>query len=180
MQAKNSRLTFFHAHLYQSLWFFFSDQSGVVTWHISHLIGQANQGDVEAKPTHVLITVASLLLGHTVNLGLFWNKTWMWVRNWLLIHSGSLWLDKYSDFLTVNYRGSTGFGQNGVLSLLGGIGTQDVKDVEVTVEICFIMLNVLELSLCCSCNFLAFLCTFIHCCSHLYHKALWLSLVACA
>ncbi|XP_058246617.1 S9 family peptidase [Hemibagrus wyckioides] len=32
--------------------------------------------------------------------------------------------------LMVNYRGSTGFGQDGVDSLLGNIGSQDVKDVQ--------------------------------------------------
>uniref|UniRef100_H3CHL9 Acylamino-acid-releasing enzyme n=1 Tax=Tetraodon nigroviridis TaxID=99883 RepID=H3CHL9_TETNG len=33
--------------------------------------------------------------------------------------------------LMVNYRGSTGFGQDGILSLIGRIGSQDVKDVQV-------------------------------------------------
>ncbi|XP_061621881.1 S9 family peptidase isoform X2 [Phyllopteryx taeniolatus] len=32
--------------------------------------------------------------------------------------------------LMVNYRGSTGFGQDGILSLIGHIGSQDVKDVQ--------------------------------------------------
>ncbi|XP_057686019.1 S9 family peptidase [Corythoichthys intestinalis] len=32
--------------------------------------------------------------------------------------------------LMVNYRGSTGFGQDSILSLLGHIGSQDVKDVQ--------------------------------------------------
>ncbi|CAL8251358.1 unnamed protein product [Arctogadus glacialis] len=32
--------------------------------------------------------------------------------------------------LMVNYRGSTGFGQDSILSLIGRIGTQDVKDVQ--------------------------------------------------
>ncbi|XP_031421886.1 S9 family peptidase [Clupea harengus] len=32
--------------------------------------------------------------------------------------------------LMVNYRGSTGFGQDGILSLIGNIGSQDVKDVQ--------------------------------------------------
>lgn len=31
----------------------------------------------------------------------------------------------------VNYRGSTGFGQDSILSLIGQIGSQDVKDVQV-------------------------------------------------
>ncbi|XP_023253253.1 acylamino-acid-releasing enzyme-like, partial [Seriola lalandi dorsalis] len=30
----------------------------------------------------------------------------------------------------VNYRGSTGFGQDSILSLIGQIGNQDVKDVQ--------------------------------------------------
>ncbi|XP_069822608.1 acylamino-acid-releasing enzyme [Dendropsophus ebraccatus] len=34
----------------------------------------------------------------------------------------------------VNYRGSLGFGQNSVLSLLGKIGDQDVKDMQTAVE----------------------------------------------
>uniref|UniRef100_A0A8C8A376 acylaminoacyl-peptidase n=1 Tax=Oryzias sinensis TaxID=183150 RepID=A0A8C8A376_9TELE len=32
--------------------------------------------------------------------------------------------------LMVNYRGSTGFGQDSILSLIGNIGSQDVKDVQ--------------------------------------------------
>ena len=36
--------------------------------------------------------------------------------------------------VSVNYRGSTGFGQDGIESLLGNIGTQDVKDVHVSIE----------------------------------------------
>uniref|UniRef100_A0AAQ4QD24 Acylamino-acid-releasing enzyme n=1 Tax=Gasterosteus aculeatus aculeatus TaxID=481459 RepID=A0AAQ4QD24_GASAC len=35
--------------------------------------------------------------------------------------------------LMVNYRGSTGFGQDGILSLIGRIGSQDVKDVQAAV-----------------------------------------------
>lgn len=35
----------------------------------------------------------------------------------------------------VNYRGSTGFGQDSILSLIGQIGSQDVKDVQVPVVI---------------------------------------------
>lgn len=31
----------------------------------------------------------------------------------------------------VNYRGSTGFGQDSILSLPGNVGYQDVKDVQV-------------------------------------------------
>lgn len=31
----------------------------------------------------------------------------------------------------VNYRGSTGFGQDSIMSLIGHIGSQDVKDVQV-------------------------------------------------
>lgn len=34
----------------------------------------------------------------------------------------------------VNYRGSTGFGQDSILSLIGQIGSQDVKDVQVLAE----------------------------------------------
>ena len=34
----------------------------------------------------------------------------------------------------MNFRGSTGFGQDGIESLLGNIGTQDVKDVHVSIE----------------------------------------------
>lgn len=33
--------------------------------------------------------------------------------------------------LTVNYRGSLGFGQDSVASLPGNVGTQDVHDVQV-------------------------------------------------
>ncbi|NXC23057.1 ACPH enzyme, partial [Corythaeola cristata] len=36
--------------------------------------------------------------------------------------------------LLVNYRGSLGFGQDSVASLLGNIGTQDVRDVQLCVE----------------------------------------------
>lgn len=34
----------------------------------------------------------------------------------------------------VNYRGSTGFGQDSILSLIGQIGSQDVKDVQVLAD----------------------------------------------
>ncbi len=34
--------------------------------------------------------------------------------------------------LTVNYRGSTGFGEKSLKSLLGKVGSQDVSDVQVT------------------------------------------------
>lgn len=34
----------------------------------------------------------------------------------------------------VNYRGSTGFGQDSILSLIGQIGSQDVKDVQVLTD----------------------------------------------
>jgi len=36
--------------------------------------------------------------------------------------------------LLVNYRGSTGFGQDSILSLPGNVGQQDVKDVQFAVE----------------------------------------------
>uniref|UniRef100_A0A8C3AQY0 acylaminoacyl-peptidase n=1 Tax=Cyclopterus lumpus TaxID=8103 RepID=A0A8C3AQY0_CYCLU len=36
--------------------------------------------------------------------------------------------------LMVNYRGSTGFGQDSILSLIGQIGSQDVKDVQTAVR----------------------------------------------
>jgi len=38
-------------------------------------------------------------------------------------------------YLSVNYRGSTGFGQDGIESLLGKVGTQDVRDVQVSAVI---------------------------------------------
>lgn len=37
----------------------------------------------------------------------------------------------YVSVYPVNYRGSTGFGQDSILSLIGQIGSQDVKDVQV-------------------------------------------------
>ncbi|MEQ2197490.1 hypothetical protein XENOCAPTIV_030198, partial [Xenoophorus captivus] len=36
--------------------------------------------------------------------------------------------------LLVNYRGSLGYGQDSILSLLGNVGSQDVKDVQFAVE----------------------------------------------
>lgn len=33
----------------------------------------------------------------------------------------------------VNYRGSLGFGQDSILSLLGNVGSQDVMDVQVRI-----------------------------------------------
>lgn len=35
-------------------------------------------------------------------------------------------------FFSVNYRGSLGYGQDSVLSLPGNVGTQDVRDVQVS------------------------------------------------
>lgn len=37
-------------------------------------------------------------------------------------------------FFIVNYRGSLGYGQDNVLSLPGNVGSQDVKDVQVSVK----------------------------------------------
>lgn len=34
----------------------------------------------------------------------------------------------------VNYRGSTGFGQDSIQSLIGNVGSQDVKDVQVPAD----------------------------------------------
>ncbi|XP_069063600.1 acylamino-acid-releasing enzyme-like [Pleurodeles waltl] len=39
-----------------------------------------------------------------------------------------------SAFSTVNYRGSTGFGQDSIDSLMGRVGEQDVKDVQFSVD----------------------------------------------
>ncbi|MEQ2262227.1 hypothetical protein XENORESO_002056 [Xenotaenia resolanae] len=36
--------------------------------------------------------------------------------------------------VVVNYRGSLGYGQDSILSLLGNVGSQDVKDVQFAVE----------------------------------------------
>lgn len=38
---------------------------------------------------------------------------------------------KYYCGFPVNYRGSTGFGQDSILSLIGNVGSQDVKDMQV-------------------------------------------------
>ena len=50
--------------------------------------------------------------------------------------AGVLILSKVVTFIIlyfpVNYRGSVGFGQSSLLSLPGNIGTQDVRDVQVT------------------------------------------------
>lgn len=43
----------------------------------------------------------------------------------------------------VNYRGSTGFGQHSILSLIGQIGSQDVKDVQVC-PFCFFCSQIQE------------------------------------
>lgn len=46
--------------------------------------------------------------------------------------------------VTVNYRGSTGFGQDGIESLLGNVGSQDVKDVHVCIctnNVCILRKN---------------------------------------
>uniref|UniRef100_A0A3Q1I0B3 Acylamino-acid-releasing enzyme n=1 Tax=Anabas testudineus TaxID=64144 RepID=A0A3Q1I0B3_ANATE len=53
-----------------------------------------------------------------------WLKSLMVCCN--LVFPVSLFLS----FYPVNYRGSTGFGQNSILSLIGRIGSQDVKDVQ--------------------------------------------------
>uniref|UniRef100_A0A6Q2YLT2 acylaminoacyl-peptidase n=1 Tax=Esox lucius TaxID=8010 RepID=A0A6Q2YLT2_ESOLU len=43
-------------------------------------------------------------------------------------------LRKNSVFVSVNYRGSLGYGQDSILSLPGNVGSQDVKDVQFAVE----------------------------------------------
>lgn len=42
--------------------------------------------------------------------------------------------DLYNLFFLVNYRGSLGYGQDSVLSLPGNVGSQDVKDVQVSMN----------------------------------------------
>ena len=37
-------------------------------------------------------------------------------------------------FISVNYRGSIGFGNDSIYSLLGNVGDQDVKDVQVLID----------------------------------------------
>ena len=50
---------------------------------------------------------------------------------------GALFILKkyFSNFLSVNYRGSIGFGQDSIDSLPGNIGTQDVNDVQVGFQV---------------------------------------------
>ncbi|XP_007541132.1 acylamino-acid-releasing enzyme-like isoform X1 [Poecilia formosa] len=54
------------------------------------------------------------------------------VAEWLL--STSVLCRMGFGVLLVNYRGSLGFGQDSVLSLLGNVGSQDVMDVQAAVE----------------------------------------------
>ncbi|XP_032431432.1 acylamino-acid-releasing enzyme-like isoform X2 [Xiphophorus hellerii] len=54
------------------------------------------------------------------------------VAEWLL--STSVLCRMGFGVLLVNYRGSLGFGQDSILSLLGNVGSQDVKDVQSAVE----------------------------------------------
>lgn len=44
-------------------------------------------------------------------------------------------------FFLVNYRGSIGFGQDNIESLLGNIGTQDVLDVKVVDNSLILQIN---------------------------------------
>ncbi|XP_054901935.1 acylamino-acid-releasing enzyme isoform X1 [Poeciliopsis prolifica] len=54
------------------------------------------------------------------------------VAEWLL--STSVFCRMGFGVLLVNYRGSLGFGQDSILSLLGNVGSQDVMDVQYAVE----------------------------------------------
>ncbi|KAF6717162.1 Acylamino-acid-releasing enzyme [Oryzias melastigma] len=54
------------------------------------------------------------------------------VAEWIL--SSSVLCRMGLAVLLVNYRGSLGFGQDNILSLLGNVGSQDVKDVQFAVE----------------------------------------------
>ncbi|KAM6924857.1 acylamino-acid-releasing enzyme-like [Xenentodon cancila] len=54
------------------------------------------------------------------------------VAEWLL--SFSVLCRMGFAILLVNYRGSLGYGQDSIFSLLGNVGTQDVKDVQFAVE----------------------------------------------
>uniref|UniRef100_A0A8C7Z588 Acylamino-acid-releasing enzyme n=1 Tax=Oryzias sinensis TaxID=183150 RepID=A0A8C7Z588_9TELE len=54
------------------------------------------------------------------------------VAEWIL--SSSVLCSMGFAVLLVNYRGSLGFGQDNILSLLGNVGSQDVKDVQFAVE----------------------------------------------
>ena len=46
--------------------------------------------------------------------------------------------------LLVNYRGSTGYGQDSIDSLPGDIGTQDVRDMQQAAETCMKQFNFLK------------------------------------
>lgn len=50
--------------------------------------------------------------------------------------------------LSVNYRGSIGYGQDNILSLLGNVGSQDVKDVQVSVHNSHNIFHVMVLNIC--------------------------------
>ncbi|XP_030589329.1 acylamino-acid-releasing enzyme-like isoform X2 [Archocentrus centrarchus] len=54
------------------------------------------------------------------------------VAEWLL--SSAVLCRMGFAILLVNYRGSLGYGQDSILSLLGNVGSQDVKDVQFAVE----------------------------------------------
>ncbi|XP_064422218.1 acylamino-acid-releasing enzyme-like [Latimeria chalumnae] len=56
----------------------------------------------------------------------------MFAAGWLLIPT--LFCRIGFAVLLVNYRGSTGFGQDNILSLSGNVGDQDVKDMQYSVE----------------------------------------------
>lgn len=61
------------------------------------------------------------------------------VKNYTCWTEGNVWAIMHADFCNlfvflVNYRGSLGYGQDSVLSLPGNVGSQDVKDVQVSIN----------------------------------------------
>uniref|UniRef100_A0A3B5KUR0 Acylamino-acid-releasing enzyme n=1 Tax=Xiphophorus couchianus TaxID=32473 RepID=A0A3B5KUR0_9TELE len=74
-------------------------------------------GAILVKPSHLLCETGTpvVVFIHGLDLSLAFRR-----------HSASLPLCLHP----VNYRGSTGFGQDSILSLIGQVGSQDVKDVQ--------------------------------------------------
>lgn len=72
------------------------------------------------------VRVYNICVKNSSDQSAFWKKSF-WVKTFF---SPFFFVSVY----TVNYRGSTGFGQDSILSLIGQIGSQDVKDVQVPAD----------------------------------------------
>ena len=96
-------------------------------------------------PADYIYWVAGLVgLGFAVLLGMSFLFLNMYTYMYMYMYSSfilSLSLSFSFSITVVNYRGSSGFGQDSIMSLPGNVGKQDVQDVHVGGAISALYIN---------------------------------------